>query len=544
MFDSLSIKIKYSIPLFIALLALITVMFANQLLTNKLEQSAEVFPDSFIPAISAVLNADRDLYQARVAEVELVNSAANAGDLVATIEENAQQAKQRFNQYRDLMAAYPDVLASLQGFERAYDVWERNVQQVISLAASDRLQEARSLAQGASVESFAELRDLYDLAGESAFTKAELLKKQIRDSNAGYKTVALIVTISVLLLSIITAVYSQKLLLQRLQEIKNGINEITSGGGDLTQKIAIKQRDEIGELGQAFNEFIESLHGLISQVRQEVVQLSSSREQLMLSANSGLAVADKQSSASDMIVSAVHQMSMSTKELADIASTTADETKSAMVKAQQGSEKIKESVLEIDHLYGSIENAAQGSKKLSEDSNNISGVLDVIRGVAEQTNLLALNAAIEAARAGEQGRGFAVVADEVRSLAQKTQESTDSIQVMIEALQAGVGDVVNQIEDGFNKVSSTVNLIRETEQSLERILASISTVSDMTTQTAAATEEQTAVTDDINKNLHSLNEQIYRTKEIATDTSDASTQVHQLANEIELAVGRFKVETS
>ncbi|MBU2870591.1 methyl-accepting chemotaxis protein [Colwellia sp. E2M01] len=539
MFDNLSIKIKYSIPLAIALISLIAITIANYSLSEKLESNAKIFPNRFMPAINAVLNADRDLYQTRVAEIQLASSSTST--FVAEINENAKQAKDRFNQYRDLMKEYPDVINSLNRFDSLYSEWFNEVKKVISASQSGDTDMALLIMQGSSKTAFANLRKLYDVAGESAFNKASLLQDEIAKANSASKTVSLTVAILIIIITTGAAFYSQRLLLQRLDEIKKGINEITSGGGDLTNKIQIQQHDEIGDLGTAFNQFVESLRGLISEVRNEVSELSSSSTTLKEYANKGLDVADKQNSASDMIVSAVHEMSMATKELANIALKTADETKDAMSCSEEGVTKIASSVTQVEQLYITIENASEGTKKLSEDSQNISGVLDVIRGIAEQTNLLALNAAIEAARAGEQGRGFAVVADEVRNLAQKTQESTDSIQSMIESLQSGVNSVVNFIDDGFAKVTNTVELSKETESSLQRILSSIITVSDMSIQTATATEEQTAVTDEINRNLHSLNEQIVLSKDISADTNDASMQIQQLAKNIEGGVGRFKV---
>lgn len=542
MFNNLSIKIKYSIPLAVALLSLITLTIANFVLTEKLENNANVFPDKFMPAINSVLNADRDLYQARVAEIQLVTSSDHDDQLIQDINENAQQAKDRFNKYRALMSQYPDVLESLKSFDSLYSQWFDEVNQVISAKNKGDIATASSIMNGSSEQRFSTLRTLYDKAGESAFNKAGLLQKQIAASNSTFKIATTTIAILIIALTTATAFYSQRLLLIRLSQIKKGIDDITSGGGDLTHKIRIKQNDEIGDLGKAFNEFVDSLRGLISNVRNDVKLLSTSSVTLKDSAEKGRDVAEQQNAASDMIVSAVHEMSMSTKELSNIALKTADETKEAMGYSEDGVAKIGESVSQIELLYTTIESASEGTQKLSTDSHNISGVLDVIRGIAEQTNLLALNAAIEAARAGDQGRGFAVVADEVRTLAQKTQESTDSIQRMIESLQSGVNKVVNQIDDGFEKVANTVDLSKETESSLQKILASVTTVSDMSIQTATATEEQTAVTDDINRNLHDLNAQIITTKEISSDTNEASAQIQLLAKNIEGGVGRFKVE--
>lgn len=542
MFDNLSIKIKYSIPLAIALFSLIAITYANYMLTDKLERNANVFPNQYMPAINSVLNADRDLYQARVAEIQMVNAPSIEQNFIDDFRENAQQAKDRFNNYRGLMKDYPDILASLNNFDTLYRVWFEEVEKVIDAKSIGDDSTAKLMMNSSSKTSFSNLRKLYDKAGEGAFIKASLLQSEIEESNRYFKIVTLIIAAIIIFITTASAFYSQRLLLLRLSEIKNGINDITSGGGDLTNKVVIKQQDEIGDLGTAFNLFIESLRGLISDLRNDVLTLATSSTSLKESAKKGQDVADQQNNASDMIVSAVHEMSMSTKELANIALKTADETKEAMVFSAEGVNKIGASVKQIEQLYITIENASTGTKKLSEDSHNISGVLDVIRGIAEQTNLLALNAAIEAARAGESGRGFAVVADEVRNLAQKTQESTDSIQSMIESLQSGVDNVVSHISDGFEKVTNTVDFSKETEASLEKILNSITTVNDMSIQTATATEEQTAVTEDINRNLHALNEQIITTKEISTDTYNESNQIQKLAKNIEGGIGRFKVK--
>ena len=542
MFHNLSIKIKYSIPLAIALISLVAITYANILLTSKLENNANVFPNNFMPAINAVLNADRDLYQARVAEIQMIHATSSTEVFINEIYENAQQAKERFNKYRDLMKQYPDVLVALNSFDDLYDKWFNEVKRVIEYKNNGETTTSIAISQGNSKNYFSNLRTLYDKAGESAFLKSELLQKEIIESNNDAKITTVILAIIIIVLTTATAIYSQKLLLFRLDEIKRGIDDITSGGGNLTNKIEVKQNDEIGDLAVAFNRFVDSLRIMILNVREDVAQLSTSSVTLKNFAEKGNNVAEKQNNASDMIVSAVHQMSMATKELSNIALKTADETKNTMQLSQGGVTQIEESVTQAEQLYATIKVASDGTKKLAEDSHNISGVLEVIRGIADQTNLLALNAAIEAARAGEQGRGFAVVADEVRTLAQKTQVSTNSIQTMIESLQAGVNKVVEQIDDGFEKVSSTVEVSKTTKLSLENILASIITVSDMSIQTATATEEQTAVSNDINKNLHDLNEQIITSKAISSDTNEASNQIQLLTQNIESGIDRFKVE--
>ncbi|AWB67944.1 methyl-accepting chemotaxis protein [Saccharobesus litoralis] len=539
--NNLSIRIKYSVPLFIVAVALLVIMIANMMLTKNLEENADVFPTGFMPAINVVLNADRDLYQARVAEIQYVYSKQNQAQFRQEFEENAKQAKDRFNEYRQLMQNYPKVISELRGFEAAYQKWYRSASQVLATYDNGNVELAIEQTNGQSNQDFSALRELYDVAGERAFESANLLQETIKATNAKHKTITWLVVIVIVGIAAAVAIFSQNALLARIQEITQGIDDITSGGGDLTKTINVKNHDEIGELGLAFNRFVASLRTLISQVRHDVDDLHASSDVLGQSANKADAVAKQQSQASDMIVSAVHEMSLATREMSSIAQNTADETESAMRFASQGVEVINKSVVQIEQLYHTVEGASDGAKKLSVESSNISGVLDVIRGIAEQTNLLALNAAIEAARAGEQGRGFAVVADEVRTLAQKTQESTDSIQSMILAVQDGVTNVVDKIQDGFDKVTSSVELAKETETLLDNTLSRVTKVKDMSIQTATATEEQSAVTEDINRNLHDLNSQIQTTSEVAADTKKASAQIQGLAGNIHQGVGRFKL---
>ncbi len=534
--NNLSIRIKYSIPLLAVVAALVIVVFANSMLVSNLEKNIDVYAKGFVPATSKIVNADRDLYQARLAELQFALNVNNAkAQHKMDFNENAEQALERFEGFESVLADYPDILEELRAFDATYATWLSEVSRSLDGDSASLDSYERSDA------SFSNLRALYDQAGELTYAKSEQIREEAAQAIAFHKTVTWILVFVIVLVAVAATYISQKRLISRIDELTDNINDITSGGGDLTRVIDVQQQDELGELGIAFNRFVDSLRTLVTDVRQDVTYLKEGSERLDSSSQQSSSVALQQSKSVEMIVSAVHEMSIATKEMAEIAQLTADETQQAMEHAESGVKVINQSVEQIGKLYQTIEGASTDAKKLVEESNNISSVLDVIRGIAEQTNLLALNAAIEAARAGEQGRGFAVVADEVRTLASKTQESTDSIQSMIEGVQAGVSTVVGLIEDGFEKVTNSVELAQETEKLLTETSNLVSKVKNMSIQTATATEEQTAVTEDINANLHELNGQTEITSEVARDTHSAAKQILELAENIHTGITRFKV---
>ncbi len=538
---NLSIGIKYSIPLFVLAAALLLIVMVNAALTSNMEESSDTFPEDFMPAVSVVINADRDLYQARVAEISFVHARRDKfSSLEQDFEENAQQAKNRFDRYLNHMRDYPEIRNKFTGFESKYKAWLNSSRRVLQLKKNGQDSEAIALSETKSLAAFEALREDYDVAGEFAFSKANILKDEISASNQKAKITIWVIVIIVLVGSIGVAYVSQKVLLSRINLLTERIREITSGGGDLTKKIKIEHEDELGDLGGAFNEFLDSLRGLVTNIRHEIEELNMTASDLSNTASEATQVVAMQSESSDLIVTAVHEMSQATKDVSNIAQTTADENVGAMETVERGVGVIGQSVEHIQELYRSIEHAAENAKDLAAQSTNISNVLDVIRGIAEQTNLLALNAAIEAARAGEQGRGFAVVADEVRALASKTQESTASIQTMIQKVQQGVDSVVNQIEDGFSKVSASVSLSSETQELLNETMQKIQTVNDMSIQTAAAAEEQSVVSDDINRNLSNLNEQMQLTQQGAENTHSIAGKIDDLAERISESVSQFK----
>ena len=242
-----------------------------------------------------------------------------------------------------------------------------------------------------------------------------------------------------------------------------------------------------------------------------------------------------------MVVTAVNELTMAIQEVARNTTNTAQNTKDATDITERGQERIRVAVEHVQGLAARIHETAEFMSKLEGEAKNVTSVIDVIRGVAEQTNLLALNAAIEAARAGEQGRGFAVVADEVRTLASRTQQSTGDIQGMLSKLQSGVQHVVTAMGNSEVLTGDAVKSANDAGQSLAGINAAVREIADMTTQIATAAEEQSSVTSEIDKNLVQINNLAMNTAEGASKTATESQRLNQLSIQLRQLVGQFKV---
>lgn len=319
------------------------------------------------------------------------------------------------------------------------------------------------------------------------------------------------------------------------------LNDIGAGEGDLTQRLDENGSDEISALSIAFNLFVKKIQSTLTHVSHATEALSNASDQLSSIVRDSQLNIEQQQRESQSAATAVTEMASTVNEIAVSAEAAAASARDANAEANLGKGIVQEACVSVNTLADEVNQAANVIDRVNADSQAISSVLDVIRGIAEQTNLLALNAAIEAARAGEQGRGFAVVADEVRTLAARTQQSTEEIRQMIESLQSGSMQAVTAMKNGEQTTTTTVEKASSAESSLNSIVSSVDTISDMNTQIASAAEEQTAVAHEIDQGIVRIAELSVQSLQDVEKTSNASQELAGLSESLKELVKHFKL---
>ena len=370
----------------------------------------------------------------------------------------------------------------------------------------------------------------------------ELQRSQfvLRDEDSAQSRMLQIAAVLVALaLGILAAVLISRQITQPLQETLGIAKRIAEG--DLTSETRVTRRDELGVLQKGIQDMAGTLRTLISGIRDSATQIASSAEELSVVTEQTSTGVGKQKVETDQVATAMHEMSATVQDVARNAELAAKAANDAESEARQGDRVVTEVVAQIERLAGEVTRSTEAMTQLEHESNKIGSVMDVIKAVAEQTNLLALNAAIEAARAGEAGRGFAVVADEVRTLAQRTQQSTEEIEELVAGLQSGTQRVASSLNSSHALAGNSVDMTRKAGAALSSINKGVSNIQSMNQQIAAAAEQQSVVAEQISRSVISVRDVTEQTTVASQEIAKSSTELARLGNQLTSMVSRFRI---
>ncbi|MBV5340232.1 MAG: methyl-accepting chemotaxis protein [Deltaproteobacteria bacterium] len=371
--------------------------------------------------------------------------------------------------------------------------------------------------------------DINNLANESAGTAKTAM------------VISLVLTAALVIISLLLGLVVIRGITGPLQELVHMLKDIAEGEGDLSRRLPENSRDETGEVAHWFNRFISNIHSIISQASTTTVQVATASNQLHNTAEQIATAAEEVASQSSTVATASEEMSATSNDISHNCTLASDIANRASDMAHSGANVVQETISGMQSIADKVRESSHTVAALGARSDQIGAIVGTIEDIADQTNLLALNAAIEAARAGEQGRGFAVVADEVRALAERTTRATREIGEMIKAIQKETGGAVASMESGVKEVEKGMDSSRRSGEALQQILEGINEVTMQVHQIATAAEEQTAVTGEISTNIHQITDVVQQTANGAHQTAGAASSLLLLAKDLEGLVGRFKL---
>jgi methyl-accepting chemotaxis protein len=528
-----------------------------------------------INAYQSSLNKMRDAYEVSAkVRADMGVDAVKAADLIAAINDDVMKLdvfdERRFDQYQAVIKAKEDVMLvryEVRGYTanvsaKTEDTANRQLTAAIEGLAplnamfggtqAERLKQLEASLNGyrQSVQGFKVATDNINAARtemteeQSAIIK---LSQQLNDlqitlgeaDNQQARTLQLAGTLLALILGTLAAIIITRQITRPLQETLAVVDRIASG--DLSHNMVVTRKDELGVLQLGIQRMGATLRELIGGIRDSVTQIASAAEELSAVTEQTSAGVNSQKVETDQVATAMHEMSATVHEVARNAEQASVAASAADKQAREGDKVVGEAITQIEKLASEVLRSTDAMTVLEQESDKIGKVMDVIKAVAEQTNLLALNAAIEAARAGEAGRGFAVVADEVRGLAQRTQQSTEEIEGLVAGLQNGTRQVSEIMLSSRNLTDSSVALTRKAGTSLESITQTVSNIQAMNQQIAAAAEQQSSVAEEISRSIVNVRDVSEQTAAASEETAASSVELARLGNQLQMLVSHFKV---
>jgi|TARA_R110002051_G_scaffold101797_2_gene172757 methyl-accepting chemotaxis protein len=472
---------------------------------------------------------------------DTLSSAVTTGDqdTLSAASELASDAKAGLDEIKAISPEFGPAISKIsQGFDDYFEVAFGVSQSMVDGTADfSRLGQLSSQMNGsydAVIASMSNFRDEQQAAFVESFERTNA-------ANTSLISTGVVMTIVVTLLLFATAVPIVRGIKQSIDDVVRSLKDIAQENGDLTVRIATKSEDEIGELVYWFNQFMDKLQGVVKDVVEASLPLSNLAQNLRGLTEETQRTIDIQQQSAQNAKLAVDTMSGSVDGVAHSAAQAAADANEATSAAGEGRQIVQQTVSSIQQLAENVRETADVIGRLESDSNKVGSVLDVIKGIAEQTNLLALNAAIEAARAGEQGRGFAVVADEVRTLASRTQQSTEEIQSTIEQLQSAAHSAVEVMSRGTEQATNSVETANKAGVSLETITSTIGRINQMNEQIAHNTEDQRTVAVDIVRHVEEIHQRTEQTSSRSGELGVMCNELADLAQHLESIAKQFRV---
>lgn len=535
--NRVSIKAKILVIPAIAVLGFIASLAVNSSINNDNSLRLAQIQDLYFPVVQS---SRENIVRINRTE-ELLNTAVSTGesDMVVSAKKTYSELIKKIDEQKSLWPEQKKNLEQLETHTRTYfDIALRLSEGMVNgnLDPGEIPQLVQSMNDKLSVT-----KDELNRFNEAALKAFNDTVEASNTATQDALVVSLGLSVGAILIIILISASSVILITRNLNLMLESLKDIASGEGDLTKRIEQTSQDEIGDLVYWFNLFMQKLHESINEVVKSITPLASVSDDLGGMTTKTSQITDQQSRATDEVTRFVDEMFRSVQNVAQNASSAADAAKEADIEAKAGRSVVTQSVESINDLASEVERAAKVIAKLETDTENVGTILDVIKGIAEQTNLLALNAAIEAARAGEQGRGFAVVADEVRTLASRTQDSTQEIQRVIEELQSAARSAAEVMSHSQEQAKNSVDQAAKTDNSLATITEKVGSITRMNTEIADATGQQEKVSNNIKTNVEGIRANAEAAVKNVQEVGAASESLLEISNNLRKITAQFKV---